>query len=294
MIMTAATLTEAGERHGTDIHRPGAKSMKQSATVAEKALQSPPSQTVKALLSLRDLILKGALAPGERLSELVIVERLGVSRTPLRAALIRLEEEGLIEALPTGGFTVRAFTERDIYDAIELRGTLEGLAARLAAERGAKPEKLDALKACVTDIDALLVNGEMSADLMSAYVGLNGAFHTLIAELPESPGVVRQIERVVSLPFASASAFVMAQVGLPQARAVLALAQEHHKGVIEAIEGRQGARAESLMREHARLAHRNLQFVLHDKEWLERIPGGALIERSGLEAKAPKGKGHAP
>jgi GntR family transcriptional regulator, vanillate catabolism transcriptional regulator len=268
--------------------------MKQSPAFTEKAPQSPPSQTVKALLSLRDLILKGALAPGERLSELVIVERLGVSRTPLRAALIRLEEEGLIEALPTGGFTVRAFTERDIYDAIELRGTLEGLAARLAAERGAQPEKLDALKSCVADIDALLENNDMSADLMSAYVGMNGAFHTLIAELPESPGVVRQIERVISLPFASASAFVMAQVGLPQARAVLTLAQEHHKGVIEAIEARQGARAESLMREHARLAHRNLQFVLHDKEWLERIPGGALIERSGQETKAPKGKRLAP
>lgn len=267
--------------------------MKQSAALA-KMPHNPPSQTVKALLSLRDLILKGALAPGERLSELVIVEKLGVSRTPLRAALIRLEEEGLIEALPGGGFTVKAFTERDIYDAIELRGTLEGLAARLAAERGVKVEQLDALKTCVADIDALLVNREMNADLMSAYVGLNAKFHALIAELPESPGVARQIERVVSLPFASASAFVMAQVGLPQARAVLALAQEHHKGMIEAIEARQGARAESLMREHARLAHRNLQFVLHDREWLERVPGGALIGRSDQEAKPSKGKRLAP
>jgi GntR family transcriptional regulator of vanillate catabolism len=265
--------------------------MKQAALLVETP-QAPPSQTVKALLSLRDLILKGALIPGERLSELVIVEKLGVSRTPLRAALIRLEEEGLLEALPNGGFTVKAFSERDIYDAIELRGTLEGLAARLAAERGVKPEKLDQLRASVADIDALLDSNEMGPDLMSAYVGMNATFHMLIAELPESPGVARQIDRVISLPFASASAFVMAQAGLPQARAVLGLAQEHHKGVIEAIEARQGARAESLMREHARLAHRNLQFVLHDKEWLERIPGGALIERSGETPRKGRGKRH--
>ena len=51
-------------------------------------------------------------------------------------ALVRLEEEGLLEAIPSGGFMVKAFTERDILDSIELRGTLEGLAARFAAERG--------------------------------------------------------------------------------------------------------------------------------------------------------------
>ena len=51
-------------------------------------------------------------------------------------ALVRLEEEGLLEAIPSGGFMVKAFSERDILDSIELRGTLEGLAARFAAERG--------------------------------------------------------------------------------------------------------------------------------------------------------------
>jgi GntR family transcriptional regulator of vanillate catabolism len=99
-------------------------------------LDGQSSQTVKALLSLRDLILTGELKAGDRISELAVVERLGVSRTPIRMALVRLEEEGLLELIPSGGFAVKAFSERDICDAIEIRGTLEGLCARLAAERG--------------------------------------------------------------------------------------------------------------------------------------------------------------
>src|SRR5947207_4679399 len=94
------------------------------------------SQTVKAQLRLRELIVGGELKPGSRIAELSLVERLGASRTPIRMALVRLEEEGLLEALPNGGFAVRDFSEADIRDAIEVRGTLEGLAARLAAERG--------------------------------------------------------------------------------------------------------------------------------------------------------------
>ena len=61
-------------------------------------------------VSLRELILSGELKSGERLSELTLVERLGVSRTPVRAALMRLSEEGLVASMPAGGFSVRAFT----------------------------------------------------------------------------------------------------------------------------------------------------------------------------------------
>jgi GntR family transcriptional regulator of vanillate catabolism len=249
---------------------------------AEDNAQPAPSQTVKALLSLRDLILKGTLASGDRLSELAIVERLGVSRTPVRAALIRLEEEGLVEALPSGGFAVKAFSERDIHDAIELRGTLEGLAARLAAERGADPEKLDALKTCVAGIDALMSAPEIDPELFSSYIAHNADFHAQLVELAQSPAISRHIDRAASLPFASPSAFLGAQAILPEARLVLTIAQDHHRGVVEAIELRQGARAEGLMREHARLAHRNLQFVLRDRESLKSIPGGAMIERLGV------------
>ena len=69
---------------------------------------------MKAQLALRDQILSGGLRPGERISELQAVETTGVSRTPVRMALVRLEEEGLLEAIPSGGFMVKAFSERDI------------------------------------------------------------------------------------------------------------------------------------------------------------------------------------
>jgi GntR family transcriptional regulator of vanillate catabolism len=82
------------------------------------------SQSVAALLKLREVILSGSMPPGERLSENGVAERLGASRTPVRAALARLAEEGLLEPIPSGGFMVKAFTEREIRDAIEVRGTL--------------------------------------------------------------------------------------------------------------------------------------------------------------------------
>ncbi|MBC8058374.1 MAG: GntR family transcriptional regulator, partial [Rhizobiales bacterium] len=104
--------------------------------IAGEEDRPPLSQTVKAQLALRELILGGELKPGARIAELWLVERLGVSRTPVRLALVRLAEEGLLDALPNGGYAVKDFAESDIVDAIELRGTLEGLAARMAAERG--------------------------------------------------------------------------------------------------------------------------------------------------------------
>ena len=116
---------------------------------------------LKALLAMRELILEGDLAPGKRISELGIVDRIGISRTPIRAALQRLEEESLVEAIPSGGYAVRSFSEQDVFDAIEIRGILEGLAARKAAERGASPSRLLPLQECVALLDE--VTGPRSA-----------------------------------------------------------------------------------------------------------------------------------
>ena len=104
------------------------------------------SQTTKATLGLRELLLSGAFKPRERVPELRLVEELGVSRTPLRIALMTLEHEGLLETLSGGGFVVREFTRTDIDDAIELRGVLEGTAARFAAERLNSEDELEPLR----------------------------------------------------------------------------------------------------------------------------------------------------
>lgn len=236
------------------------------------------SQTLSAQLRLRELILGGELSPGERLSEPSVADRLGASRTPARAALVRLAEEGLVEALPSGGFAVKSFAEEEIQDAIELRGTLEGLAARLAAERGAPGAALAEMKRLIARLDDATAP-PVSEAAFTDYVALNAHFHELLVEAAGSAVLARQIGRVVALPFASPSGFVLAQAALPEAQRVLTIAQEQHRAVVEAIERGEGARAEALMREHARLARRNLEFMLRDQDTLRLVPGGALIRR---------------
>jgi GntR family transcriptional regulator of vanillate catabolism len=232
------------------------------------------SQSVKALLSIRELILAGVLAPGRRISELSVAERTGISRTPIRAALQRLEEEGLVETIPSGGFAVKSFSQQDVFDSIEVRGALEGLAARLAAERGSAA-RLGPLYACLQELDEVVESA--TEDDFSRYVTANARLHALILDLAESPTLTRQIDRAVALPFASPSAFVMVQALMPESRRVLLVAQDQHRCVVEAITNREGARAEAIMQEHARLAGRNLRLALRHEKALERVPGGTLI-----------------
>lgn len=235
------------------------------------------SQTVRALLKLRELILGGQLRPDERVSELPLVDRLGVSRTPLRAALVRLEQEGLLYPIPGGGFAVRGFDERDLYAAIEVRGALEGLAARFAAERMFAAPEVTPLKETVTALDALLARSPITSKNFTDYVKLNERFHSLIIALAGSQVLARQIERAVSLPFASASAFVMVQAALPEAQTMFTIAQDQHRCILQAIEARESARAEALMREHARLARRNLELALRNQRARHLVPGSGLI-----------------
>ena len=237
------------------------------------------SQTVKAQLRLRELIVGGELAPGERVPELALVEKLGVSRTPVRTALAKLLDEGLLDALPGGGYVVKAFTEADIRDAIEIRGTMEGLAARLAAERGIGPTMQSDVRECLEAIDALLAERSLSVASFDGYVVHNARFHALLAEMSGSEVVRRQVERAAALPFASPNGFVLARSEGPQARDVLVVAQEQHRAVVEAIVQREGSRAEALMREHAHIAHRNLREALSSRQAMQRVPGGSLIRR---------------
>jgi GntR family transcriptional regulator of vanillate catabolism len=240
-----------------------------------EAATEGPSQGVRALLSLRELLLSGEFPPGTRMSELPLVERLGVSRTPLRLALSTLEHEGLLESLDGGGYAVREFTMDEIHDAIELRGVLEGTAARFAAERGATPEQLERMRELSDEMDPLVHRSDV--DSFWQYVERNRAFHALLIEAAASPVLERALEGIVALPFASPSALVQGQAELPESREILVIAQDHHRALIEAIERREAARAEALAREHARIALRNLEIVLNNRDVLERIPGASLI-----------------
>ncbi|OOG58152.1 GntR family transcriptional regulator [Polaromonas sp. C04] len=238
--------------------------------------EAATSQAVKAQLRLREMILAGELPGGARIAELTIVEKLGVSRTPIRAALMRLEQEGLLDALPNGGYAVRTFSERDVSEAIELRGTLEGLSARLAAERGVAPKLLAAARECLDRIDAVLSQPALDDEAFSSYVTLNETFHALVGDMAGSSVIARELERVVSLPFASPSGFVVQQANSPQARDMLVVAQDQHRQVLDAIAAREGSRAEAIMREHSRIAQRNLREALENRQ-LDQMPGVRLI-----------------
>jgi len=243
-----------------------------------EAGEAGASQAVKAQLRLREMILAGELPSGTRIAELAIVEKLGVSRTPIRAALMRLEQEGLLEALANGGYAVRTFLERDVSDAIELRGTLEGVLARLAAERGVAAGLLEEAGACLDAVDALLRQSALDDEAFLHYVTLNQKFHALLAEMAQSPVIGRELDRVVRLPFASPSGFVVLQSNSPQARDMLVVAQDQHRQVLHAIGQREGARAEAIMREHSRLAQRNLRAAMENHD-LGQMPAARLIRQ---------------
>jgi GntR family transcriptional regulator of vanillate catabolism len=164
------------------------------------------TQFEKALLELRLQILNGEFEPNSRLPEIAISEKLGISRTPLRQAMARLVEEGLLERLQSGGCRVASFSMDDILDAIELRGVMEGTAARLAAERGPIPELAERCKVVLAGLDEALADPE-KADFES-YVKLNAEFHELLSRLSGSRVAQREVERAVRLPLASPSAAV--------------------------------------------------------------------------------------
>src|SRR5690606_27946853 len=161
----------------------------------------------RAVIELREKIINGELAGGTRLFEVSLAETLQISRTPVREALSRLAEEGLLDRLPNGGFVVRRFGYADVVDSIELRGVMEGTAARLAAERGAAPEALEHIQDIVTQLDSCFGPNEDDVDF-DTYSDLNARLHVELAPLCGSEIIQREVERATSLPFASPSAFL--------------------------------------------------------------------------------------
>jgi GntR family transcriptional regulator of vanillate catabolism len=168
------------------------------------------SHQSRVLVQLRDVILKGGFAPGERLAEVALAARLGVSRTPVRLALATLEREGLVSPSGSGGYVMRRFTPKEILDAIDVRGQLEGMAARLVAESGPSSVQLRALRECVEDGDALF-GADAAAFDYAAYTEMNNRFHDLIVQGSGNAALARAIEINNRLPFAPASAMLPKQ-----------------------------------------------------------------------------------
>jgi GntR family transcriptional regulator, vanillate catabolism transcriptional regulator len=235
------------------------------------------SQTLRALLEMRELVLRGAFKPGERLREVPLAARLNVSRTPLRLVLDRLAQEGLLKARPTGGFVASEFSVEDIRDAIEIRGVLEGAAAYRAADRFKTPDEVTRLRACIAQLDTLVRETPSDIEFFARYIDLNGQFHAMVIDLAKSAMLSRSMEHVLTLPFASPNAFFLTETETPEGKETILLSQAQHRAIANAIIDGEGARAETLAREHSRLARTNLETALKQHQ-LTRIPGASLIK----------------
>lgn len=215
------------------------------------------------VLKLREMIVSGALAPGERVTEIPIAEQLGVSRTPVRYALGILSREGLV--VPTDnrrGFVVRAFTPKDILDAIRVRGLLEGMAAHDLARTGLTPDLEAGLIACVEEGARLFAKGHLADEDGVTWTDLNGRFHDLIVDGSANQALAHALQINDKVPFASAKAFLDDRSDPGVARRqfdVLYLAQKQHEAIFQALRTGESSRAEALMREHSYAAIDNIR-----------------------------------
>jgi GntR family transcriptional regulator of vanillate catabolism len=223
------------------------------------------------LIQLRDLILRGEFEPGQRLAEQQLAERLGASRTPVRAALVTLEQEGLVEANETGKFLVRQFTPREVADAIAVRGHLEGMAARLVAEHGVSRQLQAELQACLDEGDLALAANPLDYESYAAYAVVNDRFHALVLEASGNRALQRAVALNDKLPFAPASAMLPMQGTVTLDRDWMLYAHRQHHMLFAALKAGEGARAQALAVEHTEVALMNLRMALERRAETEQV-----------------------
>ncbi|MDB5415578.1 MAG: GntR family transcriptional regulator [Rubritepida sp.] len=186
------------------------------------SIEVPPSLTERAVAGLRRDILTARLAPGETVSEAAVAQHLELGKAPVRAALARLAEEGLVQAVPRRGWMVSLVTIRDIHEVFDLRLMLEPEAARRAAGR------VDAVM--LARLDAVCAAGYECADEDSAmcFLDANKAFHVAIAELAGNARLARQLDRLLD------ESTRMLVLGLRPRDRSGEMAHEHH-ALVEAL-----------------------------------------------------------
>jgi GntR family transcriptional regulator of vanillate catabolism len=223
------------------------------------------------------MLVQGRLPPGERIREVPLSAHLKISRIPLHLALERLASEGFLEVLPTRGFRVQSFSVEDVYESIELRGLLEGAAARMAAERLKDVRTLAAIEALSREIVTLVRRPKMTLDVFTRYIELNARFHATLLDLAGSRMLRRAMERTCCLPFASPSAFLNRQYISNDLRELFLISADQHCAIVDAIASREGMRAETVTREHARVARRNFEDALRHREPIDVLAGAKLV-----------------
>lgn len=215
------------------------------------AQETSTKQHLSAALKIRELILQGSLAPGQRITESALAELLGISRTPVRQALPALAQDGLLTPVGKQGYAVRAFTAEESYVALEARAALEGLAGRAAAERGLQPHILEQFKECLAIGDKVLQGKRMTADTKFAYGEMNDRFHRLILEAAERPLLAELVMRCEMVPFVSPAAVAFRKKAVSVVFEDLVYAHHQHRYIVDALVRKEAARVEALIREHA-------------------------------------------
>lgn len=186
---------------------------------------------------LQNLIIEGVLAPGTKLNEREVCERLGISRTPLREAMKVLASEGLIEIAPNRGAFVSKMNDTEIWEAFELMSGLEALSGELAAER-ISPAEIAEIKALHYAMLACRAQNDLPG-----YYSRNQTIHNKINEAARN-SVLRQIylsinRRLLALRFKS---------NFQEAKWDRAI--KEHEEMIEALEARDGKRLAAILRQH--------------------------------------------
>ncbi|CAN7767033.1 GntR family transcriptional regulator [Variovorax sp. LjRoot84] len=195
--------------------------------------------------ALRDWVLHGRFKAGERIEEIPTALAMGVSRTPVRAALATLASEGLIDHQPKRGYVVREFELDVIVAAYEVRAVLEGLACKSAAQRGLGDLQAQRLRDCLEIGDRILAKGSLQPEDHEPYQKMNIDLHNTLLEASANPWVGRFAEQANNIPYAS-DRIVLWDV---EHTVILRSHGDHHR-IIEAVLERDSGRAEQLMREH--------------------------------------------
>ena len=193
--------------------------------------------SVAATELIREAIIDGRLKPGQRLKEEDLARQLGISRTPVREALLMLQVEGLIEATPNRGATVRVHTPDDLEDLYALRALLEGHAARRAGTRITESDVALLRESC-DRFEALSPD-----DDLRELVRENLFFHSTILDIAGSARLASMVRGVIELPLVYKSYIWYSP---DQWR----ISAHYHRQITRALEARDGERAELVMKEH--------------------------------------------
>lgn len=233
----------------------------------ETATIRPPlrnrQQTV--VEQLRELILSGVLAGGQRLLEIPLSEQLAVSRTPVREALIVLAEDGLVEYRQNRGYVVREFSVEYILDAYLVREILEGLACRLAAARPLSPELRVRMDACLRRGDEILAIEQLRADQREPWREVNDELHTILIAAAGNVPMSQALNAATSIPYSSSRVVHWFEDGDLDGLYQLRMVHRQHHEICDAIKSGDGYRAEMLMRGHISYA------ANHVRQQLESI-----------------------